>query len=287
MTPQTQQFLNATRQTCTTPTATLSYRVFGAGRPLLLIHGWMLWGFTFRNVIPALSAAHTCCAVDLPGAGDSDWTADNDFSFDGHVRNLIALVDHLGWSSFDILAHDTGATTARFLAHALGERVGKLVLIDTELPHHKPPGVTFAVKMLSLPGSVRAFQWMLRSRAVLRSNLGLGTSFSDLSLIDGDFYDYTIRPLLASRRRVEGQIAYAKGINWARVDDLAQIHPTLPQAVLLVWGDKDPFFPIAHARAMMSQFKDCRGLHVIEGGKLLTHEEFPDQVATAALTFLT
>jgi haloalkane dehalogenase len=286
MTPETEHFLASPPQTCDTGTAQVSYRLFGEGRPLMLIHGWPLWGFTYRNVIPLLEKEHLCCAVDLPGAGNSEWSANNDFSFDGHAQNLTKVADQLGWDSFDVMAHNTGATTARFLALALGTRIKKLILIDTEIPHHKPPGVDFAVRMMSLAGASKAFRLAMRSKRLLRSHLGFKTCFANLNLIEGDFHDYVVQPLIDSDRRMKGQIAYAKGINWKRVDDLAEIHPTLPQAVLCIWGEQDPFFPLDKAREMSKQFKDCRGFVTIPNGKLLTHEEFPEQVAAATLPFL-
>jgi pimeloyl-ACP methyl ester carboxylesterase len=56
--------------------------------------------------------------------------------------------------------------------------------------------------------------------------------------------------------------------------------------VLLVWGEDDPTFPIARARAMAGQFRDCRGLVAVPRARLLLHEERPEAVAAAALPFL-
>jgi len=51
---------------------TVCWRVFGHGRPLVLVHGghgnWMHW---IRN-IAALAERHAVCVPDLPGFGDSD-----------------------------------------------------------------------------------------------------------------------------------------------------------------------------------------------------------------------
>jgi haloalkane dehalogenase len=54
----------------------------------------------------------------------------------------------------------------------------------------------------------------------------------------------------------------------------------------LVWGDKDPFFPVERARAMVPQFPDAQ-LSVIEGAGLFSHEERPAEVAQALLPTLT
>lgn len=284
--PETRAFLDQEVRFHDVGAATLAHRTFGSGPPLLMIHGWPLWGFTFRRLVPRLAAHRSCCVVDLPGGGDTLWTAQNDFSFHGHARNLARFVDLLGWSSFDILAHDTGATTARFLAWLLGPRVRKMVLIDTEIPGHRPPWVPLLTRLVSLPGAAPALRRLLRSTAFVESKLGFGGCFADRRLLRGEFADHIIAPLIRSRRRMQGQIEYAKGIDWDALDELASIHAKLKSPVLLVWGSDDPFFPVDRAREMVPQFPDCRGLRVVQGGRLLTHEEFPDTVGDYVLEFL-
>jgi pimeloyl-ACP methyl ester carboxylesterase len=84
---------------------------------------------------------------------------------------------------------------------------------------------------------------------------------------------------------MEGQIRYVQGISWPQLDALAEGHRQLPGPVLLIWGEEDPFFPIEDARAMIPQFKNCRGLVPISGAKLLPHEERPEAVARHVLEF--
>ena len=53
----------------------------------------------------------------------------------------------------------------------------------------------------------------------------------------------------------------------------------------LVWGDQDPFFPLAWAEEMVDTFPDAR-LAVIPGAGLFSHEERPAEVARALLPVL-
>lgn len=62
-------------------------------------------------------------------------------------------------------------------------------------------------------------------------------------------------------------------------------HRRIDVPVQLVWGDHDPFFPIAWAEDMVATFPDAQ-LAVIEGGALFCHEERPAEVATALLPVL-
>jgi pimeloyl-ACP methyl ester carboxylesterase len=139
---------------------------------------------------------------------------------------------------------------------------------------------------MMLPGSGFALRQLLRSRTFLRSNAGFGGCFVDRGLIDGEFHEQFIAPLIASAERTEGQIRYARGIDWNQLDQLATDHAKIRGPVLLVWGDRDRFFPIDQARAMIPQFRECRGLVEIPGTRLLPFEEKPDVVLPHIESFL-
>ena len=281
----THDYFDAPVERIDTGTARLPCRRFGSGPPLLLVHGFPLSGFTWRKVLPALAARHTCWVPDLPGMGDSEWTDETDFSFPGQGRTLKALVDRLGLDRYGVVAQDTGGTFARYLALADRARVAKLVLINTEMPGHRPPWIPLYQFLMSVPGAIAAFGVLLRSRTFLRSGMGFGGCFDDLGLIDGEFHEQVVAPLLRSPRRMEGMARYLRGATWQPVDALATEHARLTMPVALVWGADDPTFPLALARRMATQFPNARVIEVA-GARLLAHEEKPDEVARAVLDFL-
>jgi haloalkane dehalogenase len=129
------------------------------------------------------------------------------------------------------------------------------------------------------------FSLLLRSPSYLRSSLGFGGCFTDLSLIEGDFHQFVVEPLVHSPRRREGLSRYLRGAIWPPVDALAQDHARLAMPVQLIWGADDPTFPVGLAHNMVQQFPNAR-LTEIPGARLLVHEEKPDAVARIALDFL-
>ncbi|MGH8528601.1 MAG: alpha/beta fold hydrolase [Nevskiales bacterium] len=267
--------------------ATLALRRFGSGPALLLIHGFPLHGFTWRKLLPELSRHFTCYVVDLAGKGDSEWSAATDFSFAAHARRLKQLVDHLGLQRYNLMGQDTGATIARCLALIDLKRVEKMVLINTEMPGHRPPWIQLYQMMMRLPGAAFVFRLQLRLRWFVRSGMGFGGCFSNLDLLNGEFHEQFIAPYIHSQHRTDGMARYLMGIPWDVVDSLKQRHQELSMPVLLVWGEDDPTFPIQLAREMTGQFPDCRGLVAIPQTKLLPHEERAPAVLTAVLPFLT
>jgi pimeloyl-ACP methyl ester carboxylesterase len=272
------EFLAAPVQYQDTGTARLAYRRFGSGPALLLVHGFPLSGFTWRKILPALAERHTCYVPDVPGMGESTWTDATDFSFPGQGHTLKAFVDGLGLTRYSVLAQDTGGTFARCLALEDGARVAKLVLINTEIPRHRPPWIP-------LYQFLTVFGVLLRSDLYLRSPLGFGGCFTDMRLIEGDFHAQVVEPLLRSPLRMEGMRRYLRGATWEPVDALERDHARLTMPVQLIWGADDPTFPVARARAMVTQFPNAR-LAEIPGARLLVHEEKPDEVARLVRDFL-
>ncbi len=281
-------YRSAPIETCQRETATIAFRRFGppdAAERVLLVHGWPLSGFTWRKVLPALTERYACVTVDLAGAGDSEWTEANDFSFHGHAEHVQAVARQLGWDRYRLVAHDTGATVARRLAVIEGERVTHGVYLDTEIPNHRPPLVPLFQRLAAVPGAGATFARLLRSRRFVHSKWGFGGCFEDRSLLDGPFEEAFIRPLVTSRRAMDGQMRYVRGIDWKQLDALATDHQKITGPSLLLWGERDPFFPKERAREMVSQFRDCRDLIVIPNTRLFPHEERPDLVAQHLLTF--
>jgi haloalkane dehalogenase len=263
---------------------TVPVRRFGAGPPLLLVHGFPLSGFTWRFLIPELARGMTCIAVDLPGLGDSRWTETTDFSFPGQGRTLHRLADALGLDTYAVLAQDTGGTFARFLALE-DPRVVRLALINTEIPGHRPPWVPFYQRLMTLPGATALLGALARSRRYVRSPMAFGGCFVDPGRLDGEFHDEFVSPIVQSATRRDGIRRYLIGAQWEPVDELRKLHARIAIPVRLVWGREDPTFPLDQARPMLNQLPNA-DLVEIGGARLLPHEERPDAVLDAVTDFL-
>lgn len=283
--PTTRFYLDVPAQQADLGATRLTYRHFGNGPALLLVHGFPLSGFTWRKLLPELSKRHTCYVPDLAGMGETEWTEATDFSFPGQARTLKAFVDHLGLKRYGVLSQNTGGTFARYLALADDQRVERLAIINTEVPHHRPPWIPLYQFLMLLPGTLATFRLLLQSKLFLRSAMGFGGCFTDLRLLDGDFHEHVVEALLRSPRRMEGMRRYLRGLKWDPVDDLEQGHARITMPVLLIWGADDPTFPVEYARKMVKQLPNG-ALVEIPRAKLLVHEEKPEEVLRAVLPFL-
>src|SRR5262249_9619653 len=134
------------------------------------------------------------------------------------------------------------------------ERARALVLINTEVPGHRPPWIPFYQRLLRVRGAERLLGSLCHSRTFVRSPMGFGGCFGDLTLLDGEFDRLFIEPLRTSHRAQAGVGHYLRGATWQPVDDLEQFHTRIEIPVRLVWGIDDPTFPVTEARRMLQQF---------------------------------
>jgi haloalkane dehalogenase len=267
--------------------ATLAARWFGSGPTVVFVHGFPVHGATWRFLLPRLAERFRCLVVDLPGLGDSGWSASTDFTFTAQARRLAELAARLELDSFSLVAQDTGATVARLVALQVPERVARLALLNTEIPGHRPPWIPLYQRVARLPGAGASFRWLLRSRLFLRSGAGFREFYTDRSLLDepGRLDPY-LGPLLASAARTEGMLRYLAGPEWDVIDALAERHAEIEAPVLFLWGDDDRTFPVERAEPMARQLRGPARFVRIPRASLMPHEERPDLVLEHLLPFL-
>ncbi|MBV6697613.1 alpha/beta hydrolase [Kitasatospora aureofaciens] len=107
----------------------LSYLDFGGtGRPLVALHGHLGEGAMFAQLAASLGGEWRVIALDQRGHGDSDRAGD--YSREGYLADVLALLDHLGLDRVVLLGHSLGGINAYQFAARHPERVGALVNVD-------------------------------------------------------------------------------------------------------------------------------------------------------------
>jgi len=98
--------------------------------PIVLLHGGALNAHTWDVVCLALRADYRCIAVDQRGHGDSEWSPALDYTPEAHRRDVLGLVDQLGFDRFLLVGQSMGALNSFTFATAHSDRLRGLVLID-------------------------------------------------------------------------------------------------------------------------------------------------------------
>ncbi|MBM3658773.1 MAG: alpha/beta hydrolase [Actinobacteria bacterium] len=259
----------------------VAYRRFGTGPDVLFVHGWPVSGATFRALLPHLVEHVTCHVIDFPGAGSSRFDATTPITIDRHIQTVRTVVDLLGLESFAVVGHDSGGMIAR---HALAgdPRVRAWGLVDTEQPQGLSWRFRSFLLMKHAPGLPAILGWLVGNRTVRRTKLALGDAFVDRSLLDGEFDELFLAPIHDIPARRAAAAALLRSFDPRYVAALGDLHRRIEVPVHLVWGECDPFFPLAWTREMVHTFPDAR-LTVIEDATLFVHEERPAEVAAALL----
>ena len=116
------------------PAGPLHTCVGGSGPPLLLLHGHPQTHAMWHRVAPALAAHFTVVMLDLRGCGDSVRPASSadhaPHSKRAMAADAIAVMQHHGFESFGLLAHDRGARVAHRLALDHPAMVKRMMLLD-------------------------------------------------------------------------------------------------------------------------------------------------------------
>ncbi|MER7671889.1 alpha/beta hydrolase [Kitasatospora sp. NPDC096128] len=110
----------------------LSYLDFGGtGRPLLALHGHLSEGAVWTGLAAELGPDWRVIAPDQRGQGESERAAD--YSREGYLADIEALLDHLGLERAVLLGHSLGAINAYQFAARHPERVEAIVNVEGPL----------------------------------------------------------------------------------------------------------------------------------------------------------
>ncbi len=114
----------------------LYYEDHGAGRPVVLIHGWPLSSRSWESQVPALvEAGHRVVAYDRRGFGESSqpWSG---YEYDTFARDLDALMTHLDLRDATLVGFSMGGgEVVRYLRTYGSDRVAKAVLAAAVPPY--------------------------------------------------------------------------------------------------------------------------------------------------------
>ncbi len=243
-------------------TTEIHYRELGQGVPALFVHGWMATGHVFDRMLPL--AGVRAVVVDHRGTGASKTDGD-DGSIESLGRDMIAVADAAGLTSFAVVGHSMGGQIAQWIASEVPNRVTALVLIapvpasGVELPPE-------AVGLFSTSGGDRGKQGTI-----------LDLACKELEGADRDaLLDHAGK---ISPARIKSMFDAWTGAKF--VDRLDRI-----KARTLVVATDDPFLPPAFLQAAIVDKIGGATMHHIAGPGHYPTVERPAETGEVVSTFL-
>ncbi len=108
------------------------YEVYGRGRPVLLLHGWLNSWALWRNTIELLGKEFRLYALDFFGFGESG-TQTEDFSVTNFVSMVDQFMDRMGIIKAPLIGHSMGGTVALSAAIRYPEKVVKVAVVGAPI----------------------------------------------------------------------------------------------------------------------------------------------------------
>jgi haloalkane dehalogenase len=240
--------------------------------PVVLWHGEPTWSFLWRHVIPPVAAAgFRCIAPDLPGFGRSDKPRDVGwYSYDRLTDAAVALVEDLDLRGATFVVHDWGGPIGLRAAVELGDRVERLVILDTGL-------FTGDQRMSEAWRAFRDFVERTEDLPIgflVRGGCHADPGDAVVAAYDAPFADPAAKagaralPLLVpTTEDAPGAQAGRETLEALR----AATHPTL-----VLWGESDPVLPLAAGEAFARRIGAPAPEPIAGAGHFLQEDRGPE-----------
>jgi len=250
----------------------------GAGEPVVLIHGFPTSGHLWTEVVPLVPAGHRVVVVDLLGYGRSDRPRAGRVGLHAHADRTIQLLDALRIDTACVVGHDVGGGIAQALAVRFPARVSRLCLVNS-VGFDAWPAREMRLARAVLPLARRLPPALLLP--LIRG--GLLRGYADQARGAHSVAHY-VRPFSGP----DGRDALDRHLVELRAADTAALAARLGQVrqpTAIVWGERDPFLPVAVGRRLNDAIPGST-LDVVAGGRHFTPEEAPSRVGDALRTLL-
>lgn len=249
----------------------------GAGPPVLLLHGFGGWTFSWRKTLPALLDHWEAHAIDLRGFGLSEKPLADVYDTEAQAALVAAYIERYIGRPAALIGHSLGGLIALATAIRFPERVQALVLVAAagrRLP--LPP--RWVVRLLALPLLGGALMRLcVSSPRALRRLLAL--VYADPGRITPETVQGYARPLRARRaHRVLARMLNSRLV--PRLDLAAVRVPTL-----IIWGERDRVIPPAVGKTYAAAIRGARLVTLPEIGHAPA-EEAPDRFNAILKEFL-
>ncbi len=113
----------------------IHYVTIGEGPLVVLLHGYPDYWYTWRHQMASLADDYKVVAIDLRGYNRSDKPKGVDnYTMRNLVRDVVAVVNHVGRKKATIIGHDWGGAIAWQVAINRPEMVSRLIVLSTPHP---------------------------------------------------------------------------------------------------------------------------------------------------------
>ncbi|MCU0578517.1 MAG: alpha/beta hydrolase [Desulfobacterota bacterium] len=249
------------------------------GPQVLLLHGLGSSTYTWEETAPRLQAAgFHVYALDLKGSGGSDKPPGADYDLFTLRDEIDCWLEALGLRQVIFVGNSLGGSLGLLLALKKPDRINRLVLIAAAAYLRKLPWV---FRLARLPLARALSRWLFRHGLI---RLALRQAFYHPERVSAErvaaYYERLREP-----GGLEAQIDLIRGLDLERLNRYNDQLPTIAVPTLLLWGENDPWTPLAIGRRLAQDLPRAT-LQIIPRCGHAPQEELPDDTARLILQFL-
>ncbi len=210
----------------------------GAGAPLVFVHGFPTSGHLWSDVVPLLPNGHRVVVLDLLGYGRSDPAGRAALGVHAHADRVLALMDALRIGEAGLVGHGLGGAVAQSLAARFPARVARLCLVNAAAFDAWPSRSLRFWRRLAPLGRLAPPSWL---QSILRTTLQYGYANNAQGVRSLELYARAF----AGREGRSTLIRHLRALDGAETAALAQSLGRIACPTAVVWGQGDPFLPVA------------------------------------------
>ena len=276
------------------PEGRIHYVDEGSGPVLLMVHGNPTWSYLYRHMIHGLKDRFRCVAIDHLGFGLSDKPGGADYSVPAHSRRLGQVVDAIGLEKVTPVVQDWGGPITLNWAGRNKARVERLVIMNTIgfMPGSGDLDLS-KVWALGILGSLKTplLGELLIQRLHLFVRFGMAAAIYNKqsktrARLAGYLYphqDYASRAGILKFPREIPMSPFHPNVKFLR--EIGENLDGWDVRTQLIWGLKDPAFPVQLARRFEQLLPNHSPTVEIPNASHFLQEDTPEPIIAALRKF--
>jgi pimeloyl-ACP methyl ester carboxylesterase len=261
----------------------LHHKIYGAGNPVLCIHGFGASLFSWRNFVDPLSQDYQLILIDLKGSGDSPKPPGSGYSTQDHADLIYKFILDRDLKNLTLVGNSFGGALALLLSIRLIEnepgRLRAQVLID---PGAYPQYIPGYLKLIGFPviGALAVYltpaKWM--------ANIVLKLAYYDPRKITAEQIAAYAAPL-ASPGGKHALLETGKQIIPKNINRLLARYKDINVPTMIIWGKQDKIISPDAGKLLVQAIQNS-SLHWIDQCGHVPQEERPEATVPLVLDFL-
>src|SRR5258708_37065770 len=261
----------------------LHHKIYGAGNPVLCIHGFGASLFSWRNFVGPLSGNYQLILIDLKGCGDSPKPPGSRYSPQDHADLIYKFILEHDLKNLNLVGNSFVGSLSLLLSIRLIEnepgRLRALVLIDPGAYKQYIPGY---LKLIGFPLIGALAVYLTPAKCMAKSVLKL--AYSDPKKITAEQIAAYAAPL-ATPGGKHALLETGKRIIPPNIDQLVARYKDINVPTLIIWGKQDKIISPDAGKPLVQAIPNSL-LEWIDQCGHVPQEERPETTIPLVLNFL-